>query len=95
MDIEPRHVFFFVFLAVTLTLCCGIADGVIAGPDTGVTYDLMHGDLAARAGAVFDLWNVGYDWLNPWVAWPLRLINWVFGLLIIRFLWKLVPVVGR
>lgn len=95
MDIEPRHIFFFVFLAITLLTICGIGDGVMSGPNEGVAYGLTHGNLSARAGALLDLWNANYDWLTPWVAWPFRIINWIFTLLILRFLWKLVPVIGR
>ena len=95
MDIEPRHVFFFVFLAITLIVICGIGDGVLSGPDTGVAYNLMHGNLAERVVAFAGLWNMDYDWLTPWLAWPFRIIEWIYALLILRFLWKLVPVIGR
>lgn len=94
MDIEPRHVFFFIFLSVTLTLMAGVADGVLQ-QNGGVTDTLINGGLVDKLYAFGKLCVFDLPWLNQWVAWPLRLINLIFGMLFIRFLWKLVPIVGR
>lgn len=97
MEIEPRHVFFFLFLSCTLMLMGGIADGVLApGAGNESALDtLAHGGFVDKLSAFFKMFNMNYDWLNEWIAWPFRIVNWAFALLIARQLWKLVPVVGR
>jgi hypothetical protein len=94
MDIEPRHLFFFVFLAVTLMLVSGIADGVIH-KEGGVTDDLLGGSLSERLTAIWTMLSASFDWLPLWIQWPFRIINIITGFLIMRAIWKLVPIVGR
>jgi len=104
MELEPRHIFFILFLSVTLMLLGGIGDGIIASADDNpankanhdVFYRLEHGkDLKDRIGAIVDIFTINYDWLTPWLRYPFMIINIAFGILILRQLWKLVPIVGR
>lgn len=75
---NPKWFIFFFLTAMGLTVFCAFGDGLIAGPDASVWHELMHGDTGARLTATGQLFSVNYDWLTPWVAWLIRLVNIIF-----------------
>ena len=75
---NPKWFMFFFLVAVGLTVFCAFGDGVIAGPDSSVWGNLMHGDVYAKIDATGKLFFTTYDWLNPWLAWVVRLIDVIF-----------------
>lgn len=79
---NPKWFMFFFLIAVGLTVFCAIGDGVIQGPDAGVTHELMHGDIMAKMSALEHVFTIDYTWLASWLAWIVRIINTIFLVLL-------------
>ena len=78
---NPKWFITFFLIGVGLTVFCAFGDGIVAGPSASVWGQLLHGDVYAKIDGLQKLFFTTYDWLNPWLAWFVRLIDVIVAVL--------------